>query len=143
MLLPDVNILVSAFKEGSPDHPAIRNWLETLVNGDETYGVSDLVCSGFLRIVTNPRIFEPPSTLDEALAFLARVRDSQNCVLVNPGVRHWEIFVELCRSAGARGSLIPDAYHAAPAIESGSEWVTLDGDFARFRGLRWRRPIDS
>ena len=143
MLIPDVNILVSAFKEGSPDHGVIRSWLETLVNGDETYGISDLVCSGFLRIVTNPRIFEPPSTLDEALAFLARVRDSQNCVLVNPGARHWEIFVGLCRSAGARGSLIPDAYHAALAIESGSEWVTLDGDFARFRGLRWRRPIDS
>src|SRR5919106_2397427 len=74
MLIPDVNILVSAFKEGSPDHAAIRNWLETLVNGDETYGISDLVCSGFLRIVTNPRIFEPPSTLDEAMVHGTRTR---------------------------------------------------------------------
>jgi uncharacterized protein len=142
MLIPDVNILVSAFKEGSPEHAAIRSWLETLVNGDETYGISDLVCSGFLRIVTNPRIFEPPSTLDEALVFLESIRKSQNCVLVNQGARHWDVFVGLCRSADARGNLIPDAYLAALAIESGSEWVTLDGDFARFRGLKWRRPFD-
>jgi predicted nucleic acid-binding protein len=58
-----------------------------------------------------------------------------------PGPRHWKIFVDLCRATGARGNRVPDAYLAALAIESGSEWVTTDRDFARFEGLRWRYPL--
>jgi predicted nucleic acid-binding protein len=60
---------------------------------------------------------------------------------VVPGVRHWEIFDRLCRAAGAKGSLVADAYLAALAIESGSEWITTDRDFSRFPGLRWRHPL--
>jgi predicted nucleic acid-binding protein len=37
--------------------------------------------------------------------------------------------------------LVPDAYLAALAIESGSEWITTDRDFSRFPGLRWRHPL--
>jgi predicted nucleic acid-binding protein len=59
-------------------------------------------------------------------------------VILFPGARHWHIFSDLCKSGGARGNLIPDAYFAAIAIESGSEWITMDGDYARFAGLRCR-----
>jgi predicted nucleic acid-binding protein len=62
--------------------------------------------------------------------------------LISPGSRHWGIFVDLCRKVGAKGNLIPDAYLAALAIESGSEWITTDRDYARFPGLRWRHPLD-
>lgn len=61
---------------------------------------------------------------------------------MSPGERHWEIFTRLCRSARARGNLVPDAYLAALAIESGTEWITTDRDYARFPGLRWRHPLD-
>jgi uncharacterized protein len=60
-----------------------------------------------------------------------------------PGPRHWEIFVRLCAAAGVRGSLVPDAYLAALAIESGSEWITTDRDFRRFPGLRLRHPLEA
>jgi hypothetical protein len=57
--------------------------------------------------------------------------------------RHWDIFTGLCRSAGVKGNRVPDAYLAALAIESGSEWITTDRDFSRFPGLRWRHPLQE
>lgn len=141
MLLPDVNVLVYAHREDAPDHPAYRAWLEGLIAGDEAYGMADLVLSGFLRVVTHPRVFDPPSSLAEALTFVHEVRSQPNCVRVGSGPRHWEIFESLCRAAGVRGNLVPDAYLAALAIESGSEWITTDRDYSRFPGLRWRHPL--
>lgn len=124
------------------DHHRFKGWLEDLVSGDEPHGVSELALSGFLRIVTHPGIFPSPTSLGDALAFVDALREHPNCVVVTPGARHWDIFTNLCRATGARGALIPDAYFAALAIESGSEWITMDGDYARFPGLRWRRPFD-
>jgi predicted nucleic acid-binding protein len=61
---------------------------------------------------------------------------------VNPGRNHWAVFIGLCQQAGIKGNLVPDAYLAALAIESGSEWITTDRDYSRFPGLRWRHPFD-
>jgi toxin-antitoxin system PIN domain toxin len=141
MILPDVNILVYAHREVAPEHERYKAWLEDMLNGPEAFGVADIVLSGFLRIVTMPRVFDPPSTFAEGLAFADRVREAPNCVIVAPGPRHWQIFTNLCRAAGARGNLVPDAYLAALAIESGSEWITTDRSYARFPGLRWRHPL--
>src|SRR5439155_11239478 len=105
------------------------------------FGVSEMVFSSFVRIVTNQRIFQPAAPLDAALAFCNHLRDRPNAILVAPGQRHWTIFTDLCRRAKARGDLVPDAYLAAMAIESGCEWITTDRDFARFPGLRWRAPF--
>jgi len=112
-----------------------------LLDGDEAYGISDLVCSSFLRIVTHPSVFIPPSPIGDALGFIQEVRAHPNCVVIAPGARHWQIFTDLCQSSVVRGNLVPDAYLAALAIESGSEWITTDGDYGRFSGLRWRRPF--
>lgn len=140
MVLPDVNVLVAAYREDAPDHASCRSWLEGVLGGDEAFALSDLVLSGFLRVVTHPRVFILPSPPDEALKFANVVRSQPHCVPVGPGPRHWEIFSRLYRDAEARGNLIPDAYLAALAIEYGCEWITLDRDFARFGGLRWSRP---
>ena len=142
MILPDVNVLVYAYNDQAPGHQRYKAWLEDLIHGDESYGTADIVLSGFLRIVTNPRVFNPPSSVDGALAFADRVRHAPNSVPITPGLRHWSIFTGLCRSSSVRGNLVADAYLAALAIESGSEWITMDGDFARFAGLRWRRPFE-
>jgi toxin-antitoxin system PIN domain toxin len=96
--------------------------------------------SGFLRIVTHPKIFNPPSALEDALSFTSQIRNQPNCLIVSPQNRHWEIFEKLCVDANAKGNLIPDAYHAALAIETGSTWITTDRDFSRFAGLRWSAP---
>ena len=142
MVLPDVNVLVYAHREGTTDHVRYRDWLTQLVDGREAYGVSELVLSGFLRIVTHPRVFATPSSMTDALRFVQEVTEPEACVRVAPGPRHWELFTQLCLACGARGNLVPDAYLAALAIESGSEWITADRGFARYPGLRWRHPLD-
>ncbi len=111
-----------------------------MLASDQAYGMSELVLSAFVRIVTHPRIFNPPSTLEEALAFASDVMTPEHAVPIAPGPRHWEIFAKVCRESKAKGNLITDAYFAALAIEAGCEWISTDGDYARFPSLKWRRP---
>ena len=143
MRLVDVNVLVYAHRLDTPRHEDYAAWLRGLLAGEEPYGISDLVLSGFLRVVTNPRVFRQPTPMETALEFAEALRAQPNCVPVEPAQRHWDIFSSLCRKAAVKGNLVPDAYLAALAIESGSEWVTTDRDFSRFPGLRWRHPLDE
>lgn len=142
MILPDVNVLVYAHREDTRSHGEYRAWLEEVVAGPAAYGMSDLVISGFLRVVTHPRVFGRPTPLPDALAFADALRNRQNRVPIAPGPRHWTIFRDLCERVDARGNLVPDAYLAALAIENGAEWATTDRDFTRFPGLRIRHPLD-
>jgi hypothetical protein len=114
-----------------------------LVAGPEAFAVSPLVLSGFLRVVTHPRVFTEPSSVDHALSFARALLDAGGAVTVEPGPRHWSIFQDLCRRTDARGNLVPDAYLAALAIEHGCQWITTDRDFARFPGLRWAHPLNA
>lgn len=143
MVLPDVNVLVYAHREDTDDHERYRDWLVELLDSPRAYGLSDLVVSGFLRVVTHPRVFREPSPLEDALAFAAEIRDRPGRVPVEPGPRHWGIFTDLVERVGARGNLVPDAWFAALAIESGCQWVTTDRDYARFPELDWRHPLDG
>lgn len=141
MILPDVNVLVHAFRSDSADHHICRTWLTAVVNGDSRYGISPHVLSGVIRVTTHPRVFARPSELAEVIEFCEVLMSQPHCVLVQPSSRHWSIFSRLCKEADARGNLISDTWYAALAIESGCEWVTLDRDFARFAGLKWRLPF--
>lgn len=140
MILPDVNVLVHAFRKDSNDHALCRSWLEGVVNGDTRYGISPQVLSNVIRITTHPRVFAQPSSLDEVIDFCSFFLQQSICLRIEPGDCHWDIFARLCLDADARGNLVPDAWFAALAIESGCEWVTLDRDYARFEGLNWRLP---
>lgn len=142
MILPDVNVLVYAYREDTPRHEEFLGWLEGVINSPQPFAVSEAVLCSFLRIVTHPRIFKSRSSLESAVSFVRTVRDQPNAVVVGPGLRHWDIFVDISRTSDARGSLIQDAYLAALAIETGSELITTDRDFARFPGLRWSHPLD-
>ena len=141
MIAPDVNVLVYAFRHAAPEHERHRAWLQAAMTGDEPLAVSDLVLSGFIRVSTHPRVFDPPAPTAQALAFAAALQAQPNVVLIAPGPRHWDIFRRLCLAVEARGNLVPDAYLAAMAIENGCEWITTDRDFSRFPGLRWRHPL--
>lgn len=141
MILPDVNILLYAHRSDVADHARFRDWLRDATAGPEPFGISEIVLSSFVRVVTHPRILRPPTSLEQALEFCESLRDRPMAMLVVPGERHWEIFVDLCRRARATGDLVQDAYLAALAIEANCEWITVDRDFARFPGLRWRHPF--
>ncbi|MBM3505859.1 MAG: type II toxin-antitoxin system VapC family toxin [Alphaproteobacteria bacterium] len=140
MNLPDVNVLVQAFRSDSNDHSRCHAWLDRTVNGERRFAIAPQVLSGVIRVVTHPKVFARPSAPAEVLKFCDILRGRPNCVLVQPGERHWPIFVRLCREADARGNLVADAWLAALAIEWACEWVTLDRDFARFPGLSWMSP---
>lgn len=136
----DVNVLVNAMRSDAPRHAVVREWLDTIRNRPEPFGISELVLTGLLRVVTHRRVFSPPTPTASALAWVGALRATPNLVLIAPGPRHWAIFEGLVVSTGANGNLVADAWHAALAIEHGCEWVSDDSDFARFAGLRWSRP---
>jgi len=144
MILLDVNVLIYAHREDSERHIEYRAWLENSLNDDlNGCAVSELVLSGCLRILTHPKVFDPPTPLQKAITYVCQLRDHSGMTILAPGKRHWQIFTNLCDRASARGNLVSDAYHAALAIETGCEWISTDRDFARFEGLRWRHPFDS
>ena len=132
-----------AHREDADRHTEYRAWLEGVIAAEQPYALAELVLSGFLRIVTHPRVFAQPTPLPQAIAFCEALRSQPNAAVLAPGSRHWQIFTGLCSETGARGNVIPDAYLAALAIETGSEWITTDRDYRRFRGLRLRHPLDA
>lgn len=140
MLMPDVNVLVYAHREDTDHHEHNARWVTRVATGEQPFAISELVLSGFLRVVTNRRIFRDPSSLDAALGFVGELIARPTCRLVRPGPRHLGLFLVLCRDLGLGGGLVADAYHAALALEHGCTWITNDTDFARFPGLAWATP---
>jgi toxin-antitoxin system PIN domain toxin len=140
MVLHDVNVIVAAMREDAPNHARLKLYVEGLRRAPEPFGLSDLVLSVALRFLTHPRVFDPPTPGHAARSYVAALRSSPNTVIVAPGPRHWELFVSLLEQTEAIGNMVSDAWCAALAIEHGCEWITSDTDFARFPGLRWRRP---
>jgi toxin-antitoxin system PIN domain toxin len=140
MMLPDVNVLIYAFRKDVPQHAVCRAWLNNIISGDARFGASPLALGAVVRITTQSRAYKRPSTLDEAFGFCEDILGQPNCQIVEPGERHWDIFRRLCIETGTRGARITDAWFAALAIEWGCEWVTLDRDYARFPGLKWSAP---
>ena len=141
MILPDVNVLIYAFRTDSNDHARYRGWLKSVVNGPAAYGIAPQVLSSLVRICTHPRIFAHPSLRTDAFDFCRVLLEQPNATVTFPGPRHWAIFEGLCVNAKATGNLVQDAWFAALAIESGCDWITTDRDYARFPGLTWREPL--
>ena len=142
VLLPDVNVLIYAHVNGStPEHDAYARWVTRMATGPEPFALSVLVLSGFIRIVTHARVFDPPVALDAAFAFVSSLSERPNARIIGPGPDHMAIFERLCRAAGATGKLVADAQHAAVAMEHGCTMVSADADFARFPELRWQHPL--
>jgi uncharacterized protein len=141
VILPDVNVLVLAHRRDHDEHDQVRSWLEDEVNSDRPFALADLAVSGFVRIVTNPRIYARPSKLSTALDFLDGLVEQPTCVAVSAGPNHWPIFRRVLVAADARGNLVPDAHLAAIAIEHGATVATRDRGFARFDDVRWVDPV--
>lgn len=140
MILPDVNVLIYAFRIDSVHHAICKPWLDGVVSGDARFGISPLVLSAVLRITTNPRAYRDPSAVDEVLGYCEDLISQPHCEIVRPGERHWPIFTRLCRDGGIAGPHVTDAWFAALAIEHRCTWITFDRDYRRFDGLDWRAP---
>ncbi len=142
MLLPDVNVLVYAhFEDVVAEHAEYVRWLTQLATGPEPFALSVLVLSGFVRVATNHRIFDPPATLETAFDFVLSLVERPTARIVGPGPDHLSVLEKLCREANATGKLVADAQHAAIAVEHGCTMVSTDSDLDRFAGLRWQHPL--
>ena len=142
MNLCDVNVLVYAHRADSTrQHAEYKDWLNQAINSEVAFGISEAVLSGFVRVVTNKRIFPRPTTIPEAISFCDSLLNRDQCRILRPGPRNWSIFRRLCTETNVYGNLIPDAWLAALAIEYDCTVVTVDSDFSRFKGLKWRHPL--
>jgi toxin-antitoxin system PIN domain toxin len=99
------------------------------------------VIGGFIRIGTNPRVFERPLTIDQALSRVQGWLDQPCARIIQPTNRHWEVFRSMLEKGQAAANLVTDAHLAALAIEHGCELCTTDRNFARFPSVRWRNPL--
>lgn len=141
MKLPDVNLLIYAADESSPHHSLVRSWLEQALSGTEQVGFAWLALLGFLRISTNPIVFEKPLTTAKAFGYIDSWLGSPVTTVVQPTHEHATILQRLLEPLGTAGNLSSDAHLAALAIEHGAELCSGDADFSRFEGLRWTNPL--
>ncbi len=136
MKVPDVNVLLNGRDQTARHHAIARRWLEAALSGSETVGLAWIVLLGFLRISTNPRVYDQPLSVAAALDQLDDWIDLSSTALVSPTSRHPAILRDLIEAAGTAANLTSDAHLAALAIEHGATLATFDGDFHRFNGLK-------
>lgn len=136
MIVVDTNVLIYAHREETPHHKESLDWLRYLSEGTQPWGIPVFCIGEFVRVVTHPRVFDPPTTLSQALKALDQLIASPTLRVLAPGERYVPHFVECVRQADARGNLAFDAQIAAVCREHGaSSLLTLDRDFARFPGF--------
>ena len=143
MILLDVNLLVYAYDETSKYHAKARSWWEFQLNGSIMVGLSWVGLLGFIRLLTNPRIYENPYAPPEILAIVRSWLEQPHVKIIHPSEQHFTLLANLIGQIGTAGNLTTDAHLAALAIERGLILQTTDSDFARFPGLKWKNPLKT
>jgi toxin-antitoxin system PIN domain toxin len=141
MILVDANLLLYAYDPRAAEHDDSRKWLEATLSSNELVRFAWLTLWAFLRISTNPRVFEHPLTIAEAETIVSSWLARPVTGVLEPGERHWEILGRMLHSGQTAGPLVMDAVLAAIAIEHGATLCTTDRDFARFADLTWVNPL--
>ena len=141
MIVPDLNLLVYAYNDGAPHHEPARRWWEDLVNGTERVGVPWVVSTGFVRLMTHPKVLTHPAAATEAVDYVREWFRFPHVAPVNPGAEHLALLRRNLAAAGVGANLVTDSHIAAVAMEYQAEVHSNDTDFSRFPGLRWRNPL--
>jgi toxin-antitoxin system PIN domain toxin len=141
VIIPDVNLLLYAYSDAYPQHEKAREWWEDQVNSDIQIGLADPVIYGFLRIGTNPRIFEVPMSIDEAAGYIETMLAEANIIRAPAGPQTFDYVLRVLRDIGTGGNLTTDAQIAGLAIEWDATVCSNDADFGRFPGVKWTNPL--
>ena len=141
MILVDANILLYAEDSLQSRHQQARAWWDGQLSGTGVVCLCWTVLSAFIRIGTNPRVFEHPLSLEQALARVQSWLDQPCTRVIRPTERHWTVFKQMLTDGQTVANLVTDAHLAALAIEHGCELASTDSDFARFPKLKWRNPL--
>jgi uncharacterized protein len=143
MILVDVNVWLYAVDSASTHHVIVKRWLTAALNGSGGVALCWPVISGFIRIVTNPKVLQHPMTTDEACGKVDEWLALAGTRLISGGPRPWENFSGFLKYTQARGNLVSDAHLAALAMEHDCALASCDTDFGKFPGLRWINPLDA
>ena len=143
MILVDANLLIYAHVQSFPQHARAREWLDARLSGSAQVGLPWPSLLGFLRLVTNRRVFERPESTDDAWRQVTSWLGCDAAWIPQPTDRHREVLGRLLGKVNVAANLIPDAHLAALAIEHGLTLCSTDGDFARFPDLRWQDPLQQ
>jgi len=141
LILVDANILLYAEDVLHPRHEKARVWWDVQLSGTGVVCLCWTVLSAFIRVGTNPRVFEHPLSLEQALARVQSWLDQPCTRVIRPTERHWTVFQQVLIDGQAVANLVSDAHLAALAIEHGCELASTDSDFARFPKLKWKNPL--
>ena len=141
MILVDANLLVYAHVGSLPQHARAREWLDERLNGVAPVGLPWQSLLSFLRLTTNPLVFERPLSMTNAWQQVKNWLDCDPVWIPAPTEKHRQILEPLLAETGGRSNLVPDAHLAALALEHGLILCSTDGDFARFHSLRWENPL--
>jgi len=141
MILVDANLLIYSHVASFPQHAPARSWLDERLNGVAPVGLPWPSILAFVRLTTNPRVFEKPLPVTGAWKQVEEWLDRPPTWVPNPTNHHRRILGNLLKDKGVLGNLIPDAHLAALAMEHGLILQSTDRGFSRFPGLRWENPI--
>lgn len=142
MIVPDVNLLVYAHNSAAPQHNDARRWWETLLNGTETIGLPWAVSAGFVRVVSNHKVLNPPLARETGVEYVESWLTLSHVIPLDPGTDHLRLFRQFVAVSGGDHNLVTDAHIAAVATEHDAEVHTYNSsDFDLFPGVRWRNPI--
>jgi toxin-antitoxin system PIN domain toxin len=143
LILVDANILIYAHVNAFTQHQAAREWLDRQLSDVSRVGLPWASLLAFLRVVTNPRIFDHPEPMADAWAQVMEWLACDTAWVPEPTEHHLEVLGRLIALPGVHGNLVPDAHLAALSIEHGVTLCSTDGDFARFSGVRWLNPLTA
>lgn len=141
MIVPDVNLLVYAYDETSPDHGKARRWWEQVLSGSEPVGLPWVVVLAFTRLLTHPQICANPVSVDEVRRAVTGWVDLPHVRIIQLSNRALDLFFDLLEEAGMGGNLTTDALIALHAREHSATVCSNDRDFDRFPGIRWINPL--
>lgn len=143
MIAVDTNVLVYAHRRDFPGHTTARECLYRLAEGSRLWSIPVFSLAEFLRVVTHRRLFNPPSTLEEATGAVEALLQSPTLTILVPGPNYPHILLQTCREADTRGNLVFDSQIAALCRQDGVRRIlTLDRDFSRFPDLDLLSPED-
>ena len=143
MIIPDINLLLYAYDESSPYHDGAKKWLSKLLDGTEEVGLPLVSVLGFIRLASNPKVFETPIAPQSACEITQSWLATPAAALLEPGAKHLQILSELFAKTHATSALTTDAHLAALAIEHHGTIHSNDNDFGRFPGLDWVNPLEE
>ncbi len=143
MIVPDVNLLIYAHNDQAPEHERARAWWEAALNGRVAVGLPWISISGFIRLMTHPRVLAQPLDVHQAIFHVRSWLAQPPVRILHPGSKFEGLFLDYLAHLGSGGNLTTDAQLAALAVEHQAELQSCDFDFSRFPGLRWINPLTT